>query len=88
MTDAIRGYVRRWGPTVGPVLAAMIAAAGVLWAASADHAAVQQTLETHDKAIDDHEHRIRCAEKTLPKIATDVQWIRESMERDERRGNP
>jgi type II secretory pathway component PulJ len=56
----------------------MIATA--LWGATAAFAAMMNQIERNKTVIADHEQRLRQNEQTLSQIATDLRWIRKSIE--------
>jgi hypothetical protein len=66
---------------LGPLVTGVVAAALLVWSASADRTGVERSIRTHDAALIDHEARLRAMEHSIPQIANDVRWIRETLEK-------
>ena len=54
-----------------------------IWSASAAFTAMVKQIHANKIHIADHEDRLRHSEQTLQQIATDLRWIRRSLEHEE-----
>ncbi len=66
--------------TGGRVVAAIAAVFGVVWVASATFTSLGADVEQNATAVEDHEGRLRTVEGQVGQIATDVRWIRTTIE--------
>ncbi len=69
--------------TGGRVVAAIAAVFGVVWVASATFTSLGADVERNAAAVKDHEGRLRTVEGQVGQIATDVRWIRETIEKQQ-----
>ena len=86
-TQSNNGVRRRWTVITGCVAILGIVLSISAWA-FADRMSVgnrvkenAMQVEVHSKSLEDHEGRVRQVEKVLPAMATDVEWIRKTMEK-------
>lgn len=70
--------------TGGRVVAAIAAAAGVVWVASANFTSLGADVGANKAAVEDHEQRLRTMEGRVGQIARDVGWIRETIEKGQK----
>lgn len=55
--------------------------AGITWAFGSAQSLTTETLRNQGVHIADHETRIRNLERTSEQVASDIRWIRQTMER-------
>jgi hypothetical protein len=77
---------KSWGAKhVGTVAAGsgalLLAVLGGIWGASANQANTQRAIEANQVRLADHEDRLRVIERDVSQTATDVGWIRKTLER-------
>jgi septal ring factor EnvC (AmiA/AmiB activator) len=72
--------IKRLAAIAASVVTVSAALLGAVWAASAEREGSRQQIEQQAGRIEDHEARLRSVEKDLGQIATDVRWIRASLE--------
>ncbi len=68
--------------TISVMTTIVLAAIAAVWGLAADRSALVAGVASNATVIQDHEERVRVIEKELPKIATDVGWIRQTMEQE------
>ena len=73
----------RW-PMIAMLVAWIGTAGGGVWAVSADRERTLTRVEAVEQTTTDHEARLRAIEPKLEAIATDVRWIRNTLEREQR----
>jgi hypothetical protein len=66
---------------VGGIVTLCLALGGAVWTAAADRATIRDRGQANQAHVADHETRLRVLERDLPRIGTDVRWIRETMEK-------
>jgi septal ring factor EnvC (AmiA/AmiB activator) len=73
---------RRWSIALVGLLATwLITIVSTVWALSADRTQAMQRIEQTQVHVADHEERVRSVEKQMERIATDVKWIRDRLEK-------
>lgn len=73
---------RRWSVAlIGLLVTWLLTIIGTVWAMSADRTAAMQQIKQTQGQVTDHEDRVRTIEKQMERIATDVKWIRDRLEK-------
>jgi outer membrane murein-binding lipoprotein Lpp len=54
--------------------------AGGVWVTAAEHTRIASGVEQQASQIEDHEQRLRAIEREIGDVASDVRWIRGSIE--------
>lgn len=81
------GNLKRAVKLAGVLIAGLTLGAslvGAVWAAAVDRSAIAATAAQNRQTLSDLRPRLREVERSLERVATDVRWIRETMEREEK----
>ena len=71
-----------WAGGAAAVLSTLTIIFGWGWSVSADKAVMRGHVVEHAKTLDDHEVRIRSMEERMTRVDTNVQWIRDKLDRE------